>query len=246
MSGLQTPMKKFLHLLLIPILLAQLLVSAVPPVTLLKANIRPVPMMAESRLDQLHSASHWVRVFADDGNEYGCSATAIGKHSLLTATHCDLGTHIRVDEKWEETVIGKVSDGLDHTIWLLSGKGFKAIYPLEVAQPHQAEHVIMFSNPNAVKDQYSEGYINGRIPDIPTPAELDANKPGKHILWAMTLTGNHGSSGAAIVDASTGAIVSICTYGLEDAVASGVMGGFALQFTPGQLAVVHYFNLHRG
>jgi hypothetical protein len=93
-------------------------------------------------------------------NKNSCGATAIGPHTLLTATHC-------VETIQTLSVIGvgivasidKVNDGNDHTIirttenfphWLKFGN-----------TPQQGDHVTAYHNPGTYANIYAEGYLAG-------------------------------------------------------------------------------------
>lgn len=235
------------------VLTAQLVVSAVKPVTVLSTQFdtqirsEQGESLSASQLRRMHGAEHWMIIENGDGQKWGCTGYAIGKHAILTAQHCD-GDNLKVtlDDNQQVNVLQKEYDGADHVIWMVDGPEMKDTVAAEVNHakaPVQGEHVISWGNPTGVEDQYREGYVAGLIPHVPTPAQQDGTQDQKVIptLYVFDMAGNHGDSGSAIFDANDGHIVALCTYGLGD-VAPTFMGGYALQFSKTQLKQAEHFK----
>lgn len=135
-----------------------------------------------------------------------CSATAIGPHALLTANHCEVasdtvqvsGTEVR----GMATIDKRLRDGLDHTIYLLSGITFP--HYLDVDQSNSMEpgqRVYLFGNPGEWRDIYREGYAAG----IKPPAFLSLNPP----MMMFDFPGFYGDSGSGIIDKDTNKIIAV-------------------------------------
>lgn len=202
-----------------------------------------------------HKAEHWI-VTEDDQDAGGCTATAIAPHALLTAEHCDLkpfdedglprdGSPVKlfVDRtgkpnyfEWTPyQIVGKLYDGSDHMILLVSGPAFKNIMPYGAPMaPYQGEHILWWGNPAGIRDQLREGYIMGSQQDQPVPFQ----KQGQQ-MWMADAPAIPGDSGSAIIDATDGHLVGIVTYGIND---GEFVGFFTLHFTPGQLAVAENYG----
>lgn len=127
-----------------------------------------------------------------------CSATAIGPHALLTASHCEQPTSkITVDEDEDVKVLGLVRDGRDHTIYILDVT-FKFWSPVVARSPEIGEDVFIFGNPGQFDDILRKGYVANVL-------EADHEIPERVIL---DMNGWYGDSGAAVFD-SDGNIIGV-------------------------------------
>lgn len=95
-----------------------------------------------------------------------CSATAIGPHALLTATHCELPSDALFVRAYvgvaKVGIAGRIRDDFDHTILLLTGPALPAFVDVElVDELAQAEEVFTWGNPGKFQDIFTKGYIAG-------------------------------------------------------------------------------------
>lgn len=152
-----------------------------------------------------------------------CSATAVGPHALLTATHCELGSDDLAIEGQEKTahIDGRIRDGNDHTIFLLSGVTFKVYAQIDLKNSiSQGDDVFLFGNPGNWSDVYRRGYMAGIHQDL----------LGSESETLFDVAGWHGDSGAAIFD-SRGEIAAVLTGLLSSSNAEGSLKlPFSFQF----------------
>jgi hypothetical protein len=171
----------------------------------------------------------------------GCSATAIGPHALITATHCELPTDslsIRGEEQ-EVTIVGRIRDELDHSIYLLSGVTFAEYAPVNTNDPlEMSEDVFILGNPYDQVDIYRKGYVAGyRRPQV-------ALGQGEPDMTLFDLNGYPGDSGAALFNKAGEiiALVSIVRFHMEQTKAMDLTGSYHLQFTQEQLDTARKFK----
>lgn len=204
---------------------------------ILCANLWGSAPEASVRWDAAHRAMHWI-VTRDLKSAAGCTATAIAPHALLTAEHCDLkdapGAKLFIDrgdpqysEATQYRITGKLFDGSDHMILLVSGPQFNDVLPYSTEEPAQMEHVLFWGNPGGIPDQFREGYVMGSEP-APVPFQKTLQR-----MWLVATPTIPGDSGSAVIDETDGKIVGIVTYGVNGGEFAGI---FELHFTPGQIA----------
>src|SRR6185437_16536017 len=99
--------------------------------------------------------------------------------------------------------------------------------PVEFAAPQQGENILWWGNPGGIRDQLREGYVMGVQP-APVP-EQQYQQP----MWMVDAPAIPGDSGSAVLDANTGAIVGVVTYGIND---GEFMGFFPMHFSAAQMA----------
>lgn len=220
----------------------------------LSRNSSPVISKVHNTTHKIHSDS----LPGGPSNGGSCSATAVGPHALLTATHCLTASDtIQVDDK-EAIVDSIISDPVDHSIYLLSGIEFKEYADVaEGVQLSQGEHFFMFGNPGDLTDIYREGYVAGfndkdgdddsAFPDIfrflPNIFSFNRNKANDkphrnkpHIIL-FDFAGFFGDSGSALFD-DDGRIVAITSFVHQQASMgyhNQFMGGYELRLTHAQL-----------
>ena len=130
-----------------------------------------------------------------------CSATAIGPHALLTASHCEAPSDKLYIEGFDDPVhIDKIErDGKDHSIYLLNGPAFKDVASVdEYYAPRLGEHVFMIGNPGDWSGIYREGYVAGSV-------------DGKgETVTLVVINGWHGDSGAGVFN-TNGTLIGVNT-----------------------------------
>lgn len=123
-----------------------------------------------------------------------CSGTAVGKYTLLTATHClGAGALQKVNGK-PVKALRHVDDGNDHTL-LVVDKPFKS-WSRMGRKPVQTQRVRVLGTPAGNEDVYREGYV-ARVRDDE--------------VWLM-IPGFGGDSGGALFDDS-GKIAAVVSAG---------------------------------
>lgn len=193
-----------------------------------------------------HKAMHWI-ISVTRGEEVhgaGCTAYAIGEHTLLTAQHCDIGaTKLYIDSSKMDAkndvatsyqIISKTFDGEDHMLIDLRGIKFENYITLsaKVRVPHQGERVYFWGNPRGVVNQYHEGHIMGEVPFENDPEDDDPVN-AKGALYIAALAADHGDSGAAVFSALDGHLVGILSLG--GFLNGGGVGIFPIKFTQVQI-----------
>src|SRR5438067_2487145 len=96
-----------------------------------------------------------------------CSATVVGPYALLTATHCELPDDTLAIQEGDVVtqILGRIRDGADHTIYLVSDK-FDTSAEINEHDPlAQGEDVFVFGNPGDWHDIYRRGYVAGLLDD---------------------------------------------------------------------------------
>jgi len=178
------------------------------------------------------SASHLIEQDTLFGGGH-CTATAVGPHALLTASHCEEPSEeIYVDGE-EATIVEIIRDSHDHSILLLQGIEFPAVADVSDAGPSDiGDEVEMSGNPARFVDIYRHGYVAGI-------EETFVNAPSKYLY---DLHGFFGDSGAAVFH--KGKIVGVISFLVVEESHEerfSLMGGFSLAFTKQQLARARVF-----
>lgn len=159
------------------------------------------------------SATHMVTYVSEGGRELGeCTATAIGPHALLTASHCadeSDTTKIMLDLSTRRYRIKKIlTDNRDHDIYLLDGPAFTNTVPYRTRQVKAGEHVYVWGDGEG---QYPARRLDGTEKPIFDPSDVDAAQGEVHFTMPVI----PGDSGSAVY-ADDGAIVAITTYRWDD------------------------------
>jgi hypothetical protein len=120
-----------------------------------------------------------------------CSGTAVGRHTVLTATHCfeSGGKLLKVNGKPIETK-SREDDGSDHTLVVID-KAFPR-WARMGRKPVQTQRVRIIGSPAGNEDVYREGYVS-RVRD--------------NEVW-LIIPGFGGDSGSALFDDS-GRIIGV-------------------------------------
>jgi hypothetical protein len=201
-----------------------------------------------SKKTERHQAAHLIiMVTRDDSGAIeeagGCSATAIGPHTLLTAAHCYLpGETLYIDSPAADVKSGVafgfhptdadfISDHEDHMLIDVPGAHFTAYIPLKNFRvPRQGEKYYLFGNPGGIADQYREGYVTGKvIISAEDKGGIDAKSNTLYLLVGPVVGGDSGSS----IYAKNGQLIGIVTFATGD---GAFIGMFPIEFTAGQIA----------
>lgn len=163
-----------------------------------------------------HGTTH--RLEFDDGI---CSATAVGRHVLLSAAHCFKNAHPLKVDGVPVAVTQIVSDGADHVLVTVS-RSFAHVAEYG-RTPRGGEHVRYWGNPAGLHDMYREGYVSGVV-----------IVHGKAVVM-LSVNGFGGDSGAGVFDAS-GRLVGVISIIYQSARGGYIkfMGIYPLQFTAAQ------------
>lgn len=119
-----------------------------------------------------------------------CSGTAVGKNTILTATHClEGGALVKVNGQAVKA-LSRVDDGSDHTLVVIDRPFVR--WARMGRKPIQTQRVRIIGSPAGNEDVYREGYV-ARVRDDE--------------VW-LVLPGFGGDSGSAMFDDS-GRIIAV-------------------------------------
>jgi hypothetical protein len=160
-----------------------------------------------------------------------CSATAIGPHALLTASHCELPAESIFIDNEEADIFGIVRDDNDHSI-ILVAKTFKFWSDVSATPASLGDHVFIVGNPGSQDGVYREGYVAR----LNKPTGFFGSGP---TVSLYDLNGYHGDSGAALFN-EKGEILGVLSFidmqtNDKDNTSIKFMGAFAIGFTAEQL-----------
>lgn len=132
-----------------------------------------------------------------------CSATSVGPHVLLTASHCESPTtFITVDgvENIKIKTIGR--DGRDHSfLYLTKDVLFPDIADIYTGKVEQGQAVFMTGNPDGLYMMRRVGYFMGVDNKTPEDPEM-----------LFDLNVYYGDSGAGIFDKATGKLIGVMSF----------------------------------
>ena len=148
-----------------------------------------------------------------------CSASAIGQHTILTATHCLAGEPLETVNGVRVRVLEQYDDGHDHTI-LRTDQNYGAFTPLCQRAPMQGEDVVWYGNPGGATDLERKGYVEGFI-------------RGMVVVDAEVY---HGDSGSSVLAASGCVIGVVFGYKAAPDMYFSVMLMYPLAFTDAQIS----------
>lgn len=111
-----------------------------------------------------------------------CSGTAVGRHTVLTATHCMAGGELVKINGKPVKATGREDDGNDHTLLVVDRKFSR--WSSMGRKPVRTQRVRVIGSPGGMEDVYREGYV-ARVRDDE--------------VW-LILPGFGGDSGSALFD----------------------------------------------
>lgn len=172
-----------------------------------------------------YKTSHYIEQYSVFGSEGHCAATTVGKHVLMTASHCEAPVEGIVVDGNEAKIDHIVRDGLDHSLLYLTGIEFKDIATIDVGNVGMiGEEISVVGQPSDFLYLFRRGtvagYENGRVP-----------------LLFYDFNGFFGDSGAAIFnkDHKIIGIISILRERHQDTYQIKVLGGYPIMFTQAQV-----------
>jgi hypothetical protein len=187
----------------------------------------------------LHDTTHLITAYVDGEMEGTCSATAVGPHVILTATHCEKDHYsdqeingLMVD-KTAVKMVKRVRDGRDHTLLFLSGITFTEYATIVQYKLGIGDEVSYYGNPARLRDLFRKGYVS----------HVETEKDG-NVLYLLDINGFFGDSGAGIFD-QDGRLVLVISGGVADGdgaftVKFGIANG--LQFKYEDIMEAESFN----
>lgn len=165
-----------------------------------------------------------------------CSATAIGPHALLTATHCEEPSDTLYVEEIEDAlhIQSRIRDENDHTIFIVDAE-FTDFVSVKLNDDFdQGEELFYFGNPGKFHDLYRRGYVSGSY-----DSSSVFNQRPLEILFDFN--GWFGDSGAGIFnkDGQVIAVVSTVTEAEAKEVHIKLTGAYPFKFKQDDLDRVH-------
>lgn len=187
-----------------------------------------------------HASAHFIE-FDTILQHSKCSATAVGPHALLSATHCELGTNEMELDGYTVEIGAKIRDGMDHTIFILPKMDFADYSIINQTLPEQGDDIFYFGGPDKMTDWFRRGYVVSVMkPDGPF------STPDDPTIIAFDSNGYPGDSGAGIFN-TQGEVEGVVTSGIvfhapdaatrpnPDSLTAKFMNAVAMKFTSEQL-----------
>lgn len=169
---------------------------------------RKTPVQAPFNPPIEQKATHMVTFYQGTRPVGLCTATAIGPHALLTASHCNKDeklTDIKLDIALNDFHIQKtLTDDRDHDIYLIDGPPFQNTVDYKVRAAKPGEHVHLYGNGEG---DYPSHRQDGKRVRFDDPSEVDLREGV--VRFDMKVI--PGDSGSAVL-ADDGSIVAVTTY----------------------------------
>jgi hypothetical protein len=184
----------------------------------------------------IHADTHKIEQLTMFGLSH-CSATAIGPHTLLTASHCEVATDdIGIDGKDVAKITRIVRDNFDHSILYLKDVTFKVWAEFD-KEGQIGDDVFIFGNPGHFDDLLRKGYIAGHAPFHIEEVNLDIP------ITLLDLNGFFGDSGSGVFNTNGKLIGVVSTLSVQqsDKAQSKYMGMMPMNFTEQQLEEARKF-----
>lgn len=161
---------------------------------------------AQSPYETAHATTHTINTRPVLGGGT-CSATAVGPHTLMTASHCEApSSFINIDGQ-RHLILDVARDENEHS-FLAVDQTFSSWAVLSKDAPKVGDEVFIFGNPAGLRDVMRKGYL-AKAPEEVSFFEAVA---GKHPLALYDFNGWMGDSGAAIFN-SKGEVVDVVSVG---------------------------------
>jgi len=207
-----------------------------------------VPKLPHERYQQPHPikdmpaqqlASHFLIFQTMEGeNVTSCTGTAIGPHAFMTATHCVRGKNaakVLIDLTMDaHLLLSTVSDGRDHTIFLINGQAFQNYISVVPVDAKMDSVLVTYGTG---KGAYPPIPKYGRVMSCEDPSDLDRIEHE----FCTTLPVVSGDSGAAIYD-DKGEVVGLVTFAIDNEI-TYTNTNFALNFARNQLDFAATFGI---
>lgn len=189
------------------------------------------------------AASHVLQEQVITGH-FKCSATAIGPHALLTASHCEKPTNYILVDGVRYMVSSIVRDDNDHTIYFLQGPEFAAYANVSQASARVGQDIYIIGAPGNFGKLFRRGTVAGFVgPKADSlealfAAAVGGGDPKQAVIYDYN--GFFGDSGSAVFD-ENGRIIGIISSLYEEEENSPekerfrVMEGWPLRFSADQL-----------
>jgi V8-like Glu-specific endopeptidase len=172
--------------------------------------------------DVVPAVHHISLVSATEGGT--CTAEAVGKHTLLTAAHCVIGTDRIVIDGQPAAIKKTVYDGNDHVLIVVIGVEFDSTLKLEERDLRPGERVVLYGFPGtSTVPVYRFGYLD-------TVESMTGADGIERQLFVFKLPIFPGDSGSALIS-EDGKIVAIASMGNANAQTACL----PLAFAPEQL-----------
>lgn len=177
------------------------------------------------------NTTHRLQVTKDTGIAI-CSTTAVGKHTLLTAAHCDSPSGVVMVDGELAVITGKVFDGNDHELMIVD-KTFRHFARFAETKVKIGQRVWIRGNPKGIPNMLREGIFSGSFKvTAPVPGIMD----GVYFIHMYNLNSTGGDSGAAVFN-NNGEIVDVVSVSYLDE-NFHLMGAFELNFKETDLAKI--------
>jgi hypothetical protein len=165
--------------------------------------VQPIQPMTPQR-----RASHRITL-TRNGRKLGyCTATAIGPHALLTASHCNADSKtdtVRLDILLKDYHIEKtLSDGRDHDIYLIDGDPLTNFIPYKVRPAKLGEHTFFYGCEGGTYPCVRRDGVRISFDD---PSDVDADAG----VVQFSSEAIPGDSGSAVFN-DDGTIAAVTTY----------------------------------
>lgn len=190
----------------------------------------------DSVIDRAHRTTHSTEEETIFGSSR-CSATSIGPHALLTASHCEMATkEIEIDGN-DAKILDIERDGNDHTIYFVDVT-FPEWANVSSDEPQMGDNVFIIGNPGKNVDVLRKGYVASVRKPSSFADILNPNAP--KMIW-IDLNGYRGDSGAAVFN-EKGEIIAVISAAHFERDSENdpwfemkIMISISLNFTPDQL-----------
>lgn len=175
-----------------------------------------VPIYCQSPIVPVDGAAHQIELVTKTA-DVGCSSTAVGPHTLLSAAHCIIGTGgILVDDAHRH-ILNTIYDENDHVLLVVDGTSFPETRQIEQRDPIQNEHVRICGWPgDATKAVCRDGIFKS------------IEQAHHRLVWQLPVFG--GDSGSGLV-ANNGKVINVVSLGND----SAEMENWPLAFSANQL-----------